>query len=132
MLELSRGNLDEALEHARFSEQLAGDTINRAGIVSEYAYVYARTGALEDAARMADRLPRNAFPQALATVQLALGNNEQALATLRADAERIEANDLATPAQPTYAFILWNTYNDAILDQPEWLEVRERLASAGR
>ena len=132
MLELSRGNLDQALEHVRFSEQLAGDTINRAGIVSEYAYVYAKTGALEDAVRIADRLPSNAFPQALATVQLALGNHEQALATLRADADRIEANNLATPAQPTYSFILWNTYNDAILDRPEWVQLRERLTLAGR
>jgi tetratricopeptide (TPR) repeat protein len=126
-LELSRGNLAQALEHARFSEQLAGDTINRAGIVAEYVYIYAKTGALEDATRIADRLPSNAFPQALATVQLALGNDEQALATLQTDAERIEANNLEALAQPTYAFIIWNTYNDPILNRPEFMEVRKRL-----
>jgi hypothetical protein len=46
---------------------------------------------------------------------------------LQSDAERIEANGLEPPAQATYAFILWNTYNDPMLEEPDWVQVRERL-----
>ena len=120
-LELSRGNLTEALEHARFSEQLAGDTIRRPGITSEYAYLYSRVGALDDAIRMADRVTGNA------STHLARGNHGQALALLQADAERRELNGLPPPFGYTLSFIIWNTFNDPILDQPEWIQVRERL-----
>ncbi len=126
-LELSRGNLTEALEHARFSEQLAGDTIRRPGITSEYAYLYSRVGALDDAIRMADRVTGNASAAWSATTHLARGNHGQALALLQADAERRELNGLSPPYGYTLSFIIWNTFNDPILDRPEWIQVRERL-----
>ena len=54
---------------------------------------------------------------------LGLGDYEEALRLLNAASENLENTRDPYPAH----FIRWNVWSDSMLEEPEWVEVRERL-----
>ena len=122
-----RGDHAAAMEHARTAEQLMGDAINARGL-SNIAYSYGLAGSREDASRLFNRLELAAATvhideQAWGQAYLAIGEHQQALNYLDAAAN----NKAGNPPNVSTNFIRLNSWNDPVLDEPEFVAVRERL-----
>jgi len=125
--EIARGNLNEALAHLRLGEQLLGGQVPGTGVVSEISYAYARAGSLEDAERFFSQIEQPADSR-LAHMELVRGNDQAALELLEEIAESYpETTDTRAWSNANLGRLVWNTWNDPILDQPEFVEVRSRL-----
>jgi len=121
---LSSGNLDAAVEQFRLAEELFPD---EAVGISSLAYMYRMAGMPEDATRLFQRWERAeelyalAYPAPRINAYLAIENEERALSEFRRFADDRVLWFVGE------MFLKFNTWNDPILDQPEFVEVRSRL-----
>ncbi len=131
LVEAVRGEATVALEELRLGERLTPNL--RAISLSWLAYAYGRTGQQDDAERVLrqlqvfgedDRFSNQPWPIYWVFAYLGVGDHVQALNWL---------NTLANTPGPRggalelRAQLVDNTWNDPILDQPEFVEVRSRL-----
>ncbi len=129
LTEIARGNDGVALENVIRADQLwSAPTVWGH---AEMAYTYGRLGRSTDAARHADQfeiltadIPGDVGNEAVAS--LAVGDSEKALELLN---EHVQTTLRATDAfdLASLIYIKVNVWNDPILEQPEFVEVRSRL-----
>ena len=123
-IEAARANYSDAIENLRLFEQLID--YGTQGPVARAAYVYSLSGRPDEAARvfaLVEELDTPASPMQLAVGHLAIGNTEESLRLFREAAE----NRLPSAGATLTIIIKRNIYNDSVLDQPEFVEVRSRL-----
>ena len=128
---IASGDTSAGLERLRYGEQLMG--ANRLTfMLQEFAYGYSRVGATEDVQRLVAELrevstdlDRNAGAQAM--IALAIGDTESALGWLEVAAEKA-ANHEPDPGHFSLMVIKTNVSNDPVLERPEFVSVRNRLA----
>ena len=127
LLEVALGNDAQAETETRLGEALALNS-NVLFHALRVAYSYARLGLRDDAARVLERIDEMTTDLRvpgiiLAWIQLARGDEQGALNSLRRAAENRQPYD----AYVITARFKANTFNDPILDRPEFVEVRSRL-----
>ncbi len=123
-IEAARANYSAAIETLRLYEQLIEYELQ--GAVVRAAYVYSLSGRPGDAARvlaLVEELDTPASPIQLALGQLAIGNTEESLRLFREAAEK----RLPSPGATLNILIKRNVFNDPVLEQPEFVEVRKRM-----
>ena len=130
LIEGTRGNHAEALEHTRIAEQLLSGDVNPA-FVGEMAHAYSRLGYREDAERLFHRLEEMAETRHTPTSAwivgcLAIGDNDQALHWLNTAAESPEPH----VGYFSLMMVKHNAMANPVLEQPRFREVRERLGYA--
>jgi len=130
--EANLGNFSEAVAQLRIAEQL--EPKEHAFVNARLAYGYSRAGRTEDAKRLFDEYQR-ALPAYCRTIVCVSGDLETivvwAYLAIGDDQQALEAIQQLTETQNGLS--LWahelrvNAWNDPILDQPEFVEVRSRL-----
>ncbi len=123
-VEAARANYGAAIENLRLFEQLIG--YETAGWVARAAYVYSLSGRPDDAARvfaLVEEQYAPASPMQLAVGHLATGDSEESLRLFREAAE----NRLPLGGSTLTILIKLNIYEDSVLEQPDFVEVRQRL-----
>ncbi|HEY5624027.1 MAG TPA: tetratricopeptide repeat protein [Gammaproteobacteria bacterium] len=128
VLEALLGNTEAALDQLQVAESLFTDTTS-ASLLAELAYGYARAGSRADAERIARRVETLALERRVgggswALVHLALGNEAEILGHLEAAAEDVGPDEGFFELNGIYH----NYWSDPILEQPEFVAARERLA----
>jgi Tfp pilus assembly protein PilF len=125
--ELSNGDSDRAKSHINVTELQAvnGNALFRIAAVANH---YAQLGFQEDAERLLELFEEQAADRRVVTVarfseHLARGNDDQALYWL----ERIVEEQQPYQGAVQIINIKWNIYDWPILEQPEFVAVRERL-----
>ena len=124
------GDTPRIRETLRAAEQLLGNTRN---LKLDLALSYASIGAHEDARRLVDDF-RNSMagkhidPGLEAMALLATREYDQALAALSSAIAQGRRNMDQMPL----TLIRHNTWNDPVLDSPEWIEMRKSLSFSGR
>jgi len=118
LTEIMVGNQDEALIYLRRAERLSPGIGNSAAV--RLAYAFRLGGSGDDALRLLsdDVEPLGNYQVAY---HLALGNEAEALAALRADV------DNRTSANFPLLRVRANIWQDPVLDQPEFQELRDQL-----
>ena len=126
--EIARGNYGIALENLQLGEQLRGDQVPGTGVISEVAYAYARVGRIEDAERFFSLIDEPDEAR-LAHLELGRQNVQATLDLLReiADESYPEEPEARAYSGANLGRLVWNTWNDPILDRPEFVEVRRRM-----
>jgi len=117
-----RGNSESALETLQIWEELGFS--GGAGIRARAALLYSQFGRQEDAERLfalQQEMSGSDLQNALAF--LAIGDYDESLTLLRAAAESVYPE----PGDTIAILVKKNIWNDPILDQPEFVEVRSRL-----
>jgi DNA-binding winged helix-turn-helix (wHTH) protein/tetratricopeptide (TPR) repeat protein len=128
-LELMRGSDSDVLTNISIAEQLLGD-VKHAGFFARLAYAYSRIGRLDDASRVLGELEamgssgQRVGPAQFGFANLAAGNLEESLAWFNTAAE---TRDTPSGGNWITAVMKQNTFSDPLLDQPEWVQVRNRL-----
>lgn len=130
-MEIARGDPAAAITQLEFSERLAGDQ-PLIVFLPEWAYSYGRVGRSEDARRLFDAMQRaeqqGGRPGAggWAMANLAIGDNERALEWLEIAAEKTAKHE---PDEGFFNLInlKMNVTNDPVLEQPEFVDVRNRI-----
>jgi len=125
--EMLRGNSAEAQSAIRLAEPLALNA-NNIVFLAGVAYLYARSGLRDDAARVLAEFDERAADRTIASasrvlVSLARGDEERALQWLTTAAEDREVY----LGQNTIMRIKFNVYEDPVLDKPQFVELREQL-----
>ena len=123
-IEAARGNYIAAIENLRLFEQLIDYEVQ--GSVARAAYVYSLSGRPDDAARvfaLIEELDIPASSMQLAVDYLAIGDIEESLRLFQEAAE----NRLPESGATLTIMIKRNIYNDSVLEQPDFVEVRSRL-----
>ncbi len=115
-VEIMLGNLDQALSFLRLAERLGTGSV--AGEANRLAYAFSLGGFYDDALRV---LTSGDPDRRDVETRLAVGDQAGALARLRADVENEERASL--PLMRVKA----NIWQYPILDQPEFVELRNRL-----
>lgn len=128
--EIARGNHDEALRAMQIAETLLG---NDRAIISlvDLVYSYGRLGRRDEATRLFAEIQALAANQDIgaggwASAYLGIGDHEKALEQLRLGAERAR-NKVLDPGFFTLMNIRMNPTDDPVLEQPEFVAVREQL-----
>jgi len=117
-----RGNSESALETLQIWEELGFS--GGAGIRARAALLYSQFGRQEDAERLfalQQEMSGSDLQNALAF--LAIGDYDESLTLLRAAAESVYPE----PGDTIAILVKKNIWNDPILNQPEFVEVRSRL-----
>ena len=123
LAEASLGNFDAAVENLRIAEELYGENIPQVFRYAHYAMGYALAGQRDDAERMAaaleERAQRSPVGDAVwATIDVALGNYDQAFA-------RVEAA-MEAPASANYTSLIElkaNPWAFPQLEEPRFKDV---------
>jgi tetratricopeptide (TPR) repeat protein len=126
-LEATRGNGAVALEEIRLSERLGGVDQSVNDIV-DTLYTYGVAGSQDDARRLFTLLQERATefqigPGIWAVAYLGLRDRQQALERLTEAAE----NPTLDNGYISLYGIAWNYFDDPMLDEAEFVEVRSRL-----
>jgi len=126
-LERMSGNDDEAIRNTRLAEQLMHDEINPA-FLGELIYSYGMLGQRDDARRVFSRFGKMAESRRIPTAPWALAhlgvrNRDEALHWL----ERTADDPEPYVSYFTLMNMKANGYRDPMLDEPEFVEIRERL-----
>ncbi len=121
------GNSEVALDQLRKTETLLAQAASPA-LYADLAYAYARAGSREDAVRLVRQLEGTAVEHHVgagswALAYLALGNSGEVLRWLEMAAADLGPDEGFFEQMTMRA----NYWNDPILDQPEFVEVRSRL-----
>lgn len=132
-MDIALGDELAAIEQLQFTEQLMGDSRAQV-LLPELAYAYGRIGRTQDAQRIFQEL-QNAMRDsqenagANAMSYLAIGDRESALSWLEVAAEKAERNE---PDAGFYSlmFIKMNVLNDPVLEEPEFVALRDRLTGS--
>jgi hypothetical protein len=130
-LEIALGNAEAAIAQVQFCEQLAGDR-RLLVFLPEWAYVYGRAGRHEDAARIFRELQENAAAGALpgaggwAMAYLAIDDHDLALKWLEVGAERAAHHERDEGFFNLMSLKI-NLANNPVLEQPAFIDVRNRL-----
>ena len=126
-IEATRSNRMAALAELPIAEQLLGETTNP-HFVADIAYIYGRIDQPDEATRLFESIQRSSALRRIAApawvlLYLAIGDQAQALYWLK------DAADNPQPYEGHFATLRLknNIWNDPILDQPEFVEVRSRL-----
>ncbi len=124
---VAQGRTADALAGLRTVELLAGDSLPGFSL-GQLAVAYALSGSAVDARRIFDQIAAMAEEKRIgafswAFAYLAIGDQAAALATLNDAAE----NKVPDEGAIFLPFIRNNTYNVPMLEQPEFVEVRQRL-----
>ena len=124
--ELLRGNNEGVIRHLREQERRG---IRPPASIPGVAYLYSRVGADDDARRVAATLEQYAEnftvgPGDWALAALSTGDNDVALQWLEHAASR---RTLGADTNVLYAIAV-NHWSDPVLERPEFVEVRNRLA----
>jgi len=126
--EFARGNRDVALDELRAAEEiLLSDPMPDPEYYAYLAYGYGLLEQPADAQRMFEGFRELAadgyvYPSTLAVAHMGIGDYDEALTQIDAAAENLE---LQVPMVADE--IRLNGWSDPILEQPEWVEVRNRL-----
>jgi len=125
-VEAARGNFEKVVEYLALFQQLGEtETLGQGGL-ARMAYVYSLAGLPDEAARLVRQTADLATPPSTiqrALGQLALGNTDAALQLFQQAAEYRLPSAGATLTN----MIKNNLYDDPVLEQPEFVEVRNRL-----
>ncbi len=126
-VEVFAGNHDEALRYVQLAEQIGTFGTLRAGFggrAARPAQVYSRVGRPEDAMRLFnDMWALSPSPVQAALGYLAIRDTDESLRLFREAAD----SDVPLPGNSLTIYTKQNAWNDPILDQPEFVEVRSRL-----
>jgi len=129
--EISKENNDAALAYLLGLEDIQTETevrfITSDRLRAELAYGYSRLGRYEDAVRTAEHITESPAP---VLAYLAVGDDGAALNRLNQLAEiqtQLTQTVAVTEVRDALFNIKANPWNDPILDQPEFVEVRSRL-----
>jgi len=125
--EFARGNDEAALDALRLAEQLLPGDASPA-IRGELAYAYGRLRQADDAQRafaIVEELAGGLYVDSStwAWAYMGVGDYDEALRQLNIATENLELLQLPWLAH----FIRQNVWNDPVLEQPEFVEVRSRL-----
>ena len=125
--EIARGNRAKALDALKLTEELAQNNVSAA---ADIAVSYRSIGAVADARRVLDVYQRSSAglhvsPAVRAAALLARGDNERALEQARA---ALDTRPLGMDPFRTM-LIARNFWSLPALEQPEWIDLRKRLAS---
>ncbi len=125
--DLALGNEAHALEGLRLADQLIPDEAAPA-IHIEIAYAYERLGQREDAKKVINKVEamigdRFVDPIVQVWANLAIGDHGQALQWLKQSVEKPEYRQEVF----VRTFIKENAWSDPVLDQPEFVALRDRL-----
>jgi hypothetical protein len=125
-LEIWRGNIAAARAHLRLAEQLLGSQPRGlARAVKLYvAYGYGRAGLSDDAQRLVEQQPAEAWVPRIAWVFGYLGAGD--LERAREWAEKVAENGPASMDSAHRMFVV-NLLDDPVLQRTEFLELRRRL-----
>jgi hypothetical protein len=126
-----RGNDAEAIENFQIAEGLysSGDQA-RGGPIARIAYGYSQIGLHDDALRLLDTLEafgssgKRIGPAQSALTYLAAGDYEKSLEWFNTT---IETRDTPTGGVFITVLVIQNVYSDPVLEQLEFVEVRNRL-----
>jgi TolB-like protein len=131
LVEVARGNVEEAKRELRLTEQLLGE--NRSVLtVLEIAYGYGRIGDSENARRLfaeindVTRRGQDIGTGGQAVAHLAVGEYDEALDWLRRGAAKAERHEFDAGFYSLMNLKL-NYTNDPVLERPEFVAVRNRL-----
>jgi len=116
-IEVARGNLEEALEYLRNAEELTPDD----GGSLNFAYTARLAGDIESAIRHAGEPEIEYGLGTGVPYWLALGHYDAAMEDLS-----IRIQDRRPQSNP-YWLVKHNAWNDPVLNQPEWVELREKM-----
>ena len=129
-MEIARGNPAAALDELQLTEQLMGEyrAITPLALI---AHDYALIGRTEDAQRLFDEINEAAVDRevgagAWAQAYLAIGDQESALEWLEVAAEKVE-NHQVDVGFYNLMEIKMNVQGDPVLEQPEFVALRNRL-----
>jgi TolB-like protein/cytochrome c-type biogenesis protein CcmH/NrfG len=126
-VEVFAGNHDEALRYAQLAEQIGTfGTLwsGSGGLTARQAQVYSRVGRPDDATRLFDAMwALSPSPVQAALGYLAIRDTDESLRLFREAAD----SDVPLPGNAVTIYTKQNVWNDPILDQPEFVEVRSRL-----
>jgi TolB-like protein len=127
LVEATRGNDAEALQHLRFAEELS-QGIPSPDVMSQLTYGYGLIGRHEDALRMFSQIESLASEfhvgsASWALAFLGIGDEERALDSL------LEASDVTRGGEGYLAltFLAGNAFSDPVLEQREFVEARTSL-----
>jgi TolB-like protein/DNA-binding winged helix-turn-helix (wHTH) protein len=124
------GNTQEALERLHLIETL--DIAHESSVsIANLAYAYARNGSELDARRLIDLLAEKAPDRQhqagnWALAHLAVGDRAGALRALDIVIDKIKSEE-PEPGLLALRLIKTNVYSDPVLDEPEFVDRRERL-----
>jgi len=129
LTEIYRGNHDEGLRQLTTAEQLYGDSAPSTRL-AQIALAYAHLNRPQDVERLFDELQERdrasdngIGDDTWVITYLALGNYDQAL-------QRLEVLiDVSAGGEWLTGQIKANDSSDPVLDEPRWLEVRDRLGA---
>lgn len=129
-VELVRGNEKTAGEQLRLAEPFVTASENPSSF-AELAYAYSRLGSSDDVARIAARFEDTRAETevgagAIAMIELALGNEDEALRWLAEGADRAERNELDVSFN-IMMNLRMNPFQDPVLERPEFVALRNRL-----
>ncbi len=131
MTEVALGNFDEAREELALAEQFLGANRTVISLV-DIAYGYGRIGDIDNARRLFDEVSagtergQDIGAGGWAAINLAVGNTDEALEWLERGADKAGRHEL-DPGYFTLMNIRMNYSNDPVLEQPEFIDVRNRL-----
>ena len=116
------GDPDEALRSLEIAEQIGSG--RGPGHLARAAEIYSRLGRTDDAMRLFSELESlSPSPSQAAIANLAVGNVDESLRLFREASQ----NELPLPGRLIIVLAKINAWNDPILDQPEFLQVRNAL-----
>jgi TolB-like protein len=129
-MEIARGNRAAALDELQITEELRGENSIIGGLAL-IAYDYALIGRGDDAQRLFDEITEAAVDRevgagAWAHAYLAIGDQESALEWLEVAAIKAE-NHQVEPSFNNLMEIKMNVQGDPVLEQPEFVALRNRL-----
>ncbi len=116
-IEVARGNLEIALDYLRQAEEMPGDP----GGSLAFTYTYRLAGDRESAVRLAGIQEQELDQRRGVPYWLALGDYDAAMEELMT-----RNQDRRAQGGP-YWLVKSNAWNDPILNEPEWIELREKM-----
>jgi TolB-like protein len=126
-VEVFAGNYDGALRDVQLAEQIGTFGYQGAGYggaAARPAQIYSRVGRPDEATRLFNEMwALSPSPVQAALGYLAIRDIEESLRLFREAAD----SDVPLPGNAVTIFTKQNAWNDPILDQPEFVEVRSRL-----
>ena len=129
-VQTAMGDQSAALKQLEYAEQIMGSNRMRV-LLPEIAHAYARSGRMNDAQRIFDEIEALGRSDELgagtwAQAYLAIGDRASALRWLERAAEKVQ-NQEPDAGFFNLMFIKTNILNDAVLEEPEFVAVRNRL-----
>jgi TolB-like protein/Tfp pilus assembly protein PilF len=124
------GNRAEALNELRTTERLLGENVVPLTLAN-LAYAYRQLGQENDAARLFEgyqsaAVDRDYGPGNWVLALLAIGENDEALASLETVVERV-ANEEPDEGRISVMLIKSNVYSDPVLNEPRFRALRDRI-----